>query len=37
MGNKATMMSIGSSTHTSGMQVSFIGIDIINSPIVLAC
>jgi hypothetical protein len=31
------MTSTGSSTHTSGTQVSFIGIDIINSPMVLVC
>jgi hypothetical protein len=37
MGNKAAMASTGSSTHTSGTQVSFIGIGIIDSPMVLAC
>ena len=37
MGNKATMTSTGSSTDTSGTQVSFIGIGVINSPMVLAC
>jgi hypothetical protein len=37
MGNKAAMASTGSSTYTSGMQVGFIGVGIINSLMVLTC
>jgi len=37
MWNKAAMTSTGSSTHTSGTQVSFVGINIVNCSMVLAC